>query len=840
MQLNTRSSLQALTSAALLLPGLSCTPAAAEEISIQAGHYQEGTRALPGIANVRQGIEVDSLRQDARITLNEDADLNVSYSQDTWSGATPITTAPLVANGNRPILSGSPGHMAVVGASPMLNGRLYVNRQLRPVQLDPATGLPGAVSERLVHTISSASPETRRQFDAKLTRRFDLGALNVGAGVSQERDYQSGFVNLGRRWDFNQQLTSLSAGLSYTHSDTAATFDHDALPYITKTAYRNQIENVGGNSVLHGLRQDWGASLGLVQILDQGSMLDASAAYTRSAGYLSNPYKLMTALFVDPAGLAAASTSVPADMQALLEQRPELRNQWSLGARWIRHVPEYDAALRLGYRYTHDDWGIAAHSFDANWVQPLEGGWTLAPHLRYYSQNAADFYSPYLVSQQAYRKVTADPDGRIVITPFDPGKLPAYFSSDQRLSGFGALSFGLAVSKKLERGISLEAGIETTRNAGALKMGGGGEAPYADFNYTVANVAIKFDLSKVNAKPAATDDAPHDPVHSHSHPGVAIPAGVMFGHGLDTPGEIMVGYRYQYTRDAGPMIQGTSAINDARLTAQACAGKPCYGTPVNMRMHMHMFDIMYGLSERVSLMLMPQYVTMGMESRLIDGASLIPADTHVHTGQQETGGVGDTALHALFKLQDSPRGLWWLALGVSAPTGDSAARLRRSHQQDPGYTHYGMQTGSGTWDFKPALTVQGQNGNWGWGGQLSATLPLQNRNPEGYALGKSGQATAWLSRPLNPWLAATVRGVYTAQAPISGQYSGEHPQTSPPDFPENYGGRYTDLGLGLSTRPSFLNGATLGLEWLRPLRTEVNGYQLTREGSLTASWKYHF
>ena len=62
------------------------------------------------------------------------------------------------------------------------------------------------------------------------------------------------------------------------------------------------------------------------------------------------------------------------------------------------------------------------------------------------------------------------------------------------------------------------------------------------------------------------------------------------------------------------------------------------------------------------------------------------------------------------------------------------------------------------------------------------------------------------------------------------------------DFPGNYGGQYVDLGLGLSASATSgpLAGQRLALEWLQPLRDDVNGYQLERVGSLQASWSLAF
>ena len=62
------------------------------------------------------------------------------------------------------------------------------------------------------------------------------------------------------------------------------------------------------------------------------------------------------------------------------------------------------------------------------------------------------------------------------------------------------------------------------------------------------------------------------------------------------------------------------------------------------------------------------------------------------------------------------------------------------------------------------------------------------------------------------------------------------------DYPGSYGGRYWDIGFGLNAVvPSGeWAGNSIGVEWLQPIDTDVNGYQLDREGALSATWSVAF
>ena len=830
------SSLKALTAAALLLPLLNTTTAHADdsEADFQYSHYQEGQRQLYGVTSKFDPIEVDSLHGSVKLTLAERIKFAFNYAQDTWTGATPITTMPLAFGGNRPRQLQVGKNIVVSGATPMLqpNGAIFVDKNFNPISYNPfAKGKAKFVpNSQLVHTLSSASPETRQQADFKLGYEWQEAALNVGGGISVERDYESRFLNVGGYQDFNHKLTRISAGLSYTNSATFAKLDHDAVSYIKQSDFFKQhVNDVAGSKILHGRREDWAMQLGLTQVLNKNALVDFGFGYTRSAGYMANPYKVMEVLFVDPNQLRdpyLPANILTGDVRAFLEQRPELRNQWNLNARYVQHIEPLDAALHLDYRFFLDDWGIQSHTFELAWAQPLEDDWQITPRMRYYSQTAANFYQPYLLSKQSYNPKN-----------LNALNLPTYFSSDQRLSGYGALSGGVTVSKKFARGLTLEAGFEYYTHQGDLKLGGNGEGRYADFDSYSVNAALKVNLENLaNAKNHA--EHPHHAEHHHVHP--SAPAGVMFDHTLKQ-GEMMVGYRYMRNWQAGKMLHGDGAVNDRAIRVNACGQKKaafCSITASEHSMQMHMMDIMYAPTDWLTLMLMPQFMDMDMNFRQLAGAAPSLHAGHGHS----TGGIGDTSVYGLVKVFESPEHHLHFAAGFSAPTGDVGIKLRPNHGHDPGFIHYGMQLGSGTWDFKPSITYTGQQDAWSWGAQVSGTLSMEKRNQSGFAFGDSLQATAWSGYQIFDWLSASVRGIYSTQGRIQGEYNEAHDQASPLDYPANYGGQYWDVGFGLNAKVTGgeFAGHHLAFEWLQPVAEKVNGYQLERDGALSLSWGYAF
>ncbi len=950
------SSLAALTATALALPGLlsSVVAHAAEgdEVDFQYSHYQEGKRniAITNGVDITKGksfnpIEVDSLHGSSRISLTDRVKFAFNYLQDTWGGATPTATMPFVAEGANLALFGNKANTGtVVGASPIvIISRLPLDSQLNPVsptgQFDPITGIPiytkNRKSSQLTHVMATASPETRKQGDFKLSYDWDNAAVSVGGGVSIEDDYDSRFGNIGSRFDFNQKRTTVTADLSYTNSYTHAILDHDT--YVKDTLIpASQIDRAmnGDNSwnLVHGTRQDWSTHLGLTQVLNKNALIGADFNYTRSTGYLSNPYKGVSIVFVDPGPngqIDAPPGGFMAGISTYYEKRPDVRNLYSVGGRYAQFFEALDASLHFNYQFSADDWGIQAHTFDADWIQPLGSGWTVTPHVRYYSQDAAFFYTPYLLTQQAEAANALDANGNQLFVgsdgnqyaldfskggfvdakgnpappsvtfepktvPFDSKKLPASYSSDQRLSGFGTLSGGVTLTKQFAKGFTLETGFEYYTHQGGLKLGGNGEGNFADFDYWTANAALKVNLAAIGENMGTTNHS-HPINHSHGN----LPAGIMFGHTLHKAGQMMVGYRYKHSMEGGDLLHGTQVAHEQTVIDKACkATEGCTLFPRNMTMNMHMLDLMYAPTDWLTLMLMPQF--MDMDMALYRPASLPPPDhgtqQHNHGAHgHETGGVGDTGMYALVKLFDDRHHHLHAGLGFTAPTGDSNIKLKETTKNAEGaYIHYGMQLGSGTWDFKPSITYTGESGAWLWGMQIAGTKRMENNNASGYALGDVFESSVWGGYGLTDWLSGSVRLAYTWQGRITGKYprstrfdsqlrdckteatypdvydengnpgppvfhndlyqdcllsnaetkrqNDANDRPSPMDSPSNYGGHYLDLGFGISaTVPEgAFAGNQFAFEWLQPVYTDVNGYQLDREGNLSFTWSYGF
>ncbi|WP_164926978.1 DUF3570 domain-containing protein [Chlorobaculum tepidum] len=251
----------------------------------------------------------------------------------------------------------------------------------------------GFPSESKNDSTSGASGELRHAGDISVTRYFSRGTLSLGTSYSQESDYISRGLSLNGTLSTENKNTTFSLGAAYS-SDTV---------YLDKPAVieSKQSDTPGRKRIVSVL-------LGVTQVMSQNDVMQVTATYTHGDGYYSDPYK-------DP------------------DLRPGKRRMFTLMTRWNHHFDGPDGTARLSYRYYTDTFGIEAHTFTAEYIQPLPHGWEITPTVRYYSQSSARFYVP----------TEDDPRAK---TPTDGME---YYSEDQRLSAFGAFSYGVKVLKEL-------------------------------------------------------------------------------------------------------------------------------------------------------------------------------------------------------------------------------------------------------------------------------------------------------------------------------------------------------------------------------------------------------
>lgn len=287
-------------------------------------------------------------------------------------------------------------------------------------------------SPRYHTVISSASrmKDFRRAADLSLSRYFDRMKFSIGANVSSEHDYLSKALALNASFASDDQNTTWQLGVGKAK-------DH------IHAQTRKVFDQRDASEFL----------LGVTQVVSPRDLVQVNYTHTRAHGYLSDPYKS-------------------------LDIRPRERNQSALNLRYHHHFSEADASLRLHYRYYQDNFGIRAHSLQTEYAQSLGNGWTVTPRLRLYSQSAAHFYF--------------EPRYTVLYIPVGYKVGSAQFvSEDQRLSAFGARTFGLQVRKQLSPDWEIDLSLERYRQRSEWTWAKANTLGLAPLNASIVQLGLK-------------------------------------------------------------------------------------------------------------------------------------------------------------------------------------------------------------------------------------------------------------------------------------------------------------------------------------------------------------
>ena len=275
-------------------------------------------------------------------------------------------------------------------------------------------------------SISGASPayhtkalrnmhDQRHAVELSATHYDALGTQTYGGSFSKELDY----LSRGLFYSFTQSTedknTTWNAGVS-TNSDQINPTNH-----IVDNETKQSLDFIAGVTQVMGVYDI--AQLQVGRYLGQG--------------YFSDPYKVF-------------------------DLRPRTRKHSTLMGKWNHHFESNQSTLRMSYRYYEDSWGIESHTLNMEWVKPLQNQWTVMPYLRLYTQSAASFF------------VNADNSG--LPFPPNPSLDATYYSEDQRMSAYGAHTYGFKVSKLIDPSTTLDLKLEQYQQRAGWRIGGSGSS----------------------------------------------------------------------------------------------------------------------------------------------------------------------------------------------------------------------------------------------------------------------------------------------------------------------------------------------------------------------------
>jgi len=260
--------------------------------------------------------------------------------------------------------------------------------------------------------------DTFRDSRASLSLSYEqpldrMNKIIYGGNVSAEHDFTSMSGSATYLHDMNQRNTTLSAGFSFEYDSITP---EGGLPVaLTEMQASTQTQVRGEDSDTRTMTE---LLFGVTQIIDRHTLAQFNYGFSTSSGYHTDPYKIVSVLNSD--GTLNAANGLNGTY--IYENRPDSRTKHSLYAKVKRFIG--GDVGDISYRYMWDDWDVASHTIDTHYRFNMDNNWYIEPHVRYYQQQAAEFYRYSLSNAEA---------------------IPEFVSADYRLGDLTATTFGAKV-----------------------------------------------------------------------------------------------------------------------------------------------------------------------------------------------------------------------------------------------------------------------------------------------------------------------------------------------------------------------------------------------------------
>jgi hypothetical protein len=262
----------------------------------------------------------------------------------------------------------------------------------------------------------------------------EANAFTLGLGYSHELDFKSTSISSTYSHDFNNKNTTLTAGVNVEY-DKLSPVGGTPVPF----SY-----NTDGATEDDQHKTETGELIGLTQIMSRRWIWQLNYSHDVAVGYLNDPYKLVSvvspflggAVPVPSAG-AGGKEIIFKNVHYIFEQRPGYRHKDSI---YLENRYAFDRdSVAVSYRYSSDSWGIRSHTLDTHYHFDAGNKYYVEPHVRYYTQSAADFFRYYVLQND---------------------DLPDNVSADYRLAHFNATTLGAKLGRRLSDGNDISLRIE--------------------------------------------------------------------------------------------------------------------------------------------------------------------------------------------------------------------------------------------------------------------------------------------------------------------------------------------------------------------------------------------
>ena len=262
--------------------------------------------------------------------------------------------------------------------------------------------------------------DARVSLGADWTMSLDrMSRVVWGANLSGEIDYISMGVTAAYSQDFNNRNTTLTTSFGF-NNDMINPQGGTPIEFAPMRA-ANTGTNRDGDSETKTITD---FMIGVTQVVSRKTLIQLNISLGMVDGYQNDPYKILTVS--NAAGDPITSFLTANDLSYVYEKRPDSRQKNVMFFKAVHHLEE--DVINFSYRYYSDDWGIKSHTLDWKYRYELANSY-LQPHVRYYTQDAADFYSHSLVLG-----TDIDTAGNALVN---------YASNDYRLAELDTVTLGL-------------------------------------------------------------------------------------------------------------------------------------------------------------------------------------------------------------------------------------------------------------------------------------------------------------------------------------------------------------------------------------------------------------
>ena len=326
-------------------------------------------------------------------------------------------------------------------------------------------------------------------------------------------------------------------------------------------------------------------------------------------------------------------------------------------------------------------------------------------------------------------------------------------------------------------------------------------------NYWVALLGMSLPTGSINRR----DTTPMGPDQ-------VLPYPMQIGSG--TP-DLLTGITYIHQRTTWSWgFHADSKVRLGRMTIMVL--------PTDMRMEMHMAEIMYGVTNRLTMMVMLPFERLSMDHQTRTGE-------HFTTASQ---GIGDVSIAAHYALKRSYKNYWVALLGMSLPTGSINRRDTTPMGPDQ-VLPYPMQIGSGTPDLLTGITYIHQRTTWSWGFHADSKVRL-GRNAHQYRLGNEYHVGAWVSRRVTKWFAPTLHVDGHRTGDVHGADPALNPTMVPTADPTLQGDTHLSVVpmLNFHIPRGFLKNQRFTLQGSFPLQHAHTGIPLETKAQVMIAWQW--